>query len=1105
MLAVPFDQVRSSVGKRIAVLIAALFALLAVPSSSAGAAQRTKPPLAVKSALKLKVTAPRSLVAGTRRIEVRVKSPKNLRSLKVTIGRRDVTRSMRREGSRTWRGTVTLPRSVRPGLAEIVASGRVVGGGKALGGRQFILGRRDSRVASFSVTKRSDRVVANLRLRKAAHRVVVSLNGKRVAGFERRQTTAQQVALTPIDGLRFGTNRISVLVARRDGRYVRKSLQLRLERTRTLATAGRDKSIVTSSRVRLDARRTMASGTKTKYRWRVVKRPKGSKAKLRGVTAARPTIRTDRHGQYVLELTANGKGGSSRAGRDRVTINSRPHLPPDGATITTFQGFDGNWSIQIGANCEQNYAQCFQFNSPYGSNAVQLIFFDRATLSVVQSLAYDGSAASAAQATKTIAGYANGGKPSVFGVLAAPPNGNTIDPSWANAIKQLTGVTRNLGPNGFWSAIGYPQQSPDGTSITGTSNNGIYTTGLQQLGEMDGYIRFDPFDLEFGYVQNRSATYDTSTDGAPAGQNNMRINGVDYPSGTFSGTCSGGFQVVALRATTLEPQTATTVNSLIGTNCTSEGDRSAGASQLAAQLVMIQNDGGSSGDGPLIFFMQSVGEPQSPDLVSGQYASSIAQYIEQLGGVGEVYLRSIGTAGAQYALVGGPSVISETIPALRNNSFGAESTSLATSGGGSLSGVLRGNHNWHYVPSAATPGGSIESSINVLTDRSSAPWPSGNTTGEMNALKWISNSYGIEYNSGSSCYKPVTPDVRFEYCDLSADWTKLLNDLPNQNLPSDCGCTDTDWKKVRGDILNEVPNIQKVQKYVASLQAVFSGNQTSNALVDLTSITLDVKTAVTPPNGSQLVGKWFGLIADTAVSIGSFELSEAATFTANLIGALVQESSDASYDIGGGKDLGYLVDVTSAELGKALADRYETASDNLGLAADVIVSDYGKLTAATSGNRFQVDQTTLIEASSAVKLGSYRFIYGRLMGAVYSNYGLLNNNYVPNVQNVNDYRCTTKDSPFQRAPANTWIKLSAPLFQMPQFGNTTSAFQAIGEIGYANEYEDSVPTPSTTLANSIVGPVSFDSNGDPTGLAEFLPQWMRANLGPVRMNCDNIN
>ena len=169
-------------------------------------------------------------------------------------------------------------------------------------------------------------------------------------------------------------NRLRVRVYEPDaGRYVEVRRSFRIKRNRHLASAGWDVDTRAGRFVQLDGRRSRtAGGGEPRHRWRIVDKPRGSRAKLRRAGSARPSITPDRPGRYVVGLRVTERSGRASAsfgegpgsartgalpsqnepGDDRVELDVAPARP-----LLAFKGLtqqNGQNGIRVGENFYPN-------------------------------------------------------------------------------------------------------------------------------------------------------------------------------------------------------------------------------------------------------------------------------------------------------------------------------------------------------------------------------------------------------------------------------------------------------------------------------------------------------------------------------------------------------------------------------------------------------------------------------------------------------------------------------------------------------------------------------------------------------------------------------
>ncbi len=169
------------------------------------------------------------------------------------------------------------------------------------------------------------------------------------------------LALAADEGLRFGRNRLTVTaVDRRGGRIEVERRTLRITRAAPLAGAGRDRRATAGRALRLDGGRSRAAWRPgaLRWRWRLVAKPRGSRAVLRDTRARRPRLTPDRPGRYRLRLTVSERRGAQRglaaraaaatttaSDSDTTIVDVRPVVAAIGVPLDTLGGAPG---IRVG-------------------------------------------------------------------------------------------------------------------------------------------------------------------------------------------------------------------------------------------------------------------------------------------------------------------------------------------------------------------------------------------------------------------------------------------------------------------------------------------------------------------------------------------------------------------------------------------------------------------------------------------------------------------------------------------------------------------------------------------------------------------------------------
>ncbi|MDW5594499.1 hypothetical protein VSS74_09140 [Conexibacter stalactiti] len=105
-------------------------------------------------------------------------------------------------------------------------------------------------------------------------------------------------------GLRFGANRVTVALDEAGHRFQRVTRTVRVGRGAPLVSAGRDRRSAPGHAVVLDGSRSRGArrGTRLVYRWQLVERPRGARARLVGDTGRRPRLIARTPGRYRVRL-----------------------------------------------------------------------------------------------------------------------------------------------------------------------------------------------------------------------------------------------------------------------------------------------------------------------------------------------------------------------------------------------------------------------------------------------------------------------------------------------------------------------------------------------------------------------------------------------------------------------------------------------------------------------------------------------------------------------------------------------------------------------------------------------------------------------------------
>jgi hypothetical protein len=298
---------------------------------------------AVSSAASVRILSPKEdahLRSTQLRVKVRARGP----DFRAFLDGRKVTSRFKRRGSVR---TAVLSRGRHFGLRDHVLTVRVGPRFRSVADTvTFIaMGRADHKMdvrydtSPKGMGSRLLRVKTDRRLWNTTRMPRVLLNGRRVddALELTRHDRGIRGGLGADEGLRHGRNHLVVEMLQRDGSLSRDVHSFVVPRDRPLAGAGPHRTIGVGEPVRLDGSATRPSpGAKSgiSYRWRIIRAPKRSQAKLRNADGVRPLIRPRVPGRYVIRLIATPAGGGAPS-MDEVTVNAPQTDSPMGMPIQT--------------------------------------------------------------------------------------------------------------------------------------------------------------------------------------------------------------------------------------------------------------------------------------------------------------------------------------------------------------------------------------------------------------------------------------------------------------------------------------------------------------------------------------------------------------------------------------------------------------------------------------------------------------------------------------------------------------------------------------------------------------------------------------------------
>ncbi len=829
------------------------------------------------------------------------------------------------------------------------------------------------RIAAVEVATRKGPLVLRVEADPRAE-VHLQVNGQPVhEQFTRIGGDLQQIELRSANELRPGANRLR-LESRAGGVVRRASRTVKVPGWSLRADAGADDSVSVSADARLGVAAAPTAGRgDVDYSWRVTRRPPGARVKLRGHGSSRPLVEASKPGAYVLEMEADPTAGPEPTSYDSVTVSVVPNDPPIGVPINTIAP---GGAIQIAGT---SYGA--------GDTGSAYVVLERTTRAVKASGRVNSDGEGLAKLNKLADEY--GG--TRYMMIVSGQNGvprELID-GFAKLLRKL-GVALPSQENFAGLALGLPYSvigipgAPAGSATVRIPGGG-YTPGIS--GAISGYLQTNQAVKREGapvyeYVAGEFPLFDTKAPGSEGTVNKMVINGQTYANQLPPGT-SAGFHLVVLESMTLRPL----YNGALSTN---GGDTSAAVQQGAAINEFINQ---TEKPGGALIFVQSIGKPKA----AGPDWSRLAERIARFGGNPLLVYALDGTS--EYSFVGrfgAKSPPAEASTAYDKGPYAAPKYPPAR-----LLGTLIRSRTSNFVPSLASEPvgdslGAVNTSMIETAYQAPKPWPPlGKDIGSADEVAKVQAylcSKTELCGEGAKC-----SELRECFWKrYNADWGAVRSNLEGR-APYPAGATYSErtFAAVKEELLEETIAVQKVHKYLADVLAPFEQGATGT-WVDLQAITEQIFNSAQIEKESEATSWALGLLSKVA-ALGT--LSDKYESAASGISAAFDVASSLSTPAGP-PILASEVAARGKQLGKELFNRVELArqaSDGLGM---ILVSDYGKLTAAraaiASEKWPEVNRTAAI---SELQTAARQWSYEALMPVGYPY--LIRANGVSNARSLN--------------------------------------------------------------------------------------------------------
>jgi hypothetical protein len=1087
----------------VAVVTAALVSAGAAPA--AAVSERSAAASAVPGRL---LQAPRAEALVTRlpvRIVVRV--PARTSRLSVRVGGRDVTaRFSRGRGSRRV-ARLTPGDGLRYGVNHLVVLAERPGGRRVIDARPFVLARRDPdlvrlRMRKGPVTKLAVRVAGGLalapphfaQLRTIRRRLSVmqrrrivrlSLNGRRVnRALDRSRLTRWNARLSATHGLRYGVNRLRILVAEpKQGRYALVRRRFRIRRGRPLAAAGYDVGTRLGGRVRLDGRRSRVAGGRPDHSWRIVSRPRGSRVELRRAGSARPFLKPDRQGRYVIRNTVRARGKAGRVSTDDVTLTSAPEpllIPFQGLTVD-----GGQAGIQVGGTFFRN-------PSPTG-RSMQWLTLNRLTLdpSTAQNNWLDGTG-SGANGLNTLTQALSGGNLNQLVILSFP--GGSGPPVQQDQIDAFNSALAAIGVGPISSDVLQAQNKLVIAGVpTGGSGSGQYIHGGAATNGLTGWLMPDGTPAPSGAnrfrVQPERPPFSTSS-ASTATTNTMSVRDQQV-SDTLPAGATGGFQVVLIDPTdfTVVDHRAFPTNGL--------ADVVSGPTAMAQYL----NEHASSATNVAVQSIGQVTDPQPPENPNSPNPGDDAwrAMVSALTAYG-ANPHTLYSANGRYAFVGGTKLDKSDVA--QSSSTVVIDPSTGKNQSGTLGGRVGMRDDGYFTPAAVDASKSFAFALYDIAFKPPTPWP--HTLGAPGVTPAEATQYAaaLDYiTTNLPLLSGWAPDVRRSYVGnddiVYADSRQDLIGMQYPGSTTTCGTASASQQppgQVARFTLEQFcqvnRDLQKEFEYLDAVKALFNAwsdalNRSANQeQVDLNQIGTNIINTIDRPIGGAEVGWTLGGFVGNMISAGlvlnptvePLAVWEGLVVVYELIRELVSDPS--------GFPLGEQIQDEVDSLSLDVATRLSDAAMGLDGLRDVITSDAGRLSTlgtAAFGPGWAIDTEKI---AATLTLSADAFFYGELMPIAYDTVWYLK------PSNDGDNTTDTCEGlffthPWRGTPPSAQMQWSFGFNS--DFGPQRSGLFLLGKTGAGTDYAPQ------NLSDRMFQPLSQ------SGLGVHLPDffWTRYQTLPV--------
>ena len=928
---------------------------------------------------------PRAVV-NARRLRVRLRVRRGA-AYRVWVDRREVTRRFAGRGS-VRRATLRV-RGLGRGSHKLVVRARAGGGKWDFDAVRFVVARPGRGLVSgleASLARGSGRgasgvLQARFRLGTPLDALRVTLNGRNVTkafGVGRRR----RATLGADEGLRFGRNRLRVLALSAAGRYQRRSASAVVSRRAPLAGATAVGTALAGRAVGLNghAVQAKASGTGARrliYQWRIIRAPRGSRARLRGVTRRRPTLLARLPGRYRVALTvaarsrrptavvgsrhASTAGGGGPTTTDVADVDVPPNLPPIGAAFDTAEAdpeTQSGRSLTITGDARSGVRQAYGIPS----HQQLVVMLDRVTLQPV-----GGTPATPETQTD-------------FAALAAQARADTDNPVLVFQVSAGQSTVGRLDDTGPAPKV-VPYISNNGHELSDGSGSPGPAGGLA------GYLQLDNNSFYTPVVPSKVLW---NTRWGPS-ESSVTVGGQTWSGQLPAG--QSGFLVMALDRYTLAP--------LAGYPKTYSGSDDNAMASMGADLTQLRSS-------DALRIVQAIGTPRP---VTPHWNDPMNE-IDRTGGSGQLF---VGLDGSQPKGTGGYYAA-----AFCNGCAPRESSYPATKSprSGELSGTLQRDEQSRWAVGTAAGDELIDYSIQALINQQVQPWPYSQTEQQQAILAAISKALGLTEWGPSWCYDPgQTPDLRAAYCNPVIDWGAKGNLLPEFDpnagyCTTDLASCQQDFDRIVGQLKTEFSWVGDWRNLAHTEIPTMITNDSLGTFVDLAAIadTISHTIQVNPTGVTDYdLSKWFFFALDVVSEIPPPTIPEGIGPAIGVVNSFLQTAFASTDTPEGTPNFSDDTRGTADQLALEVKDRNDAITAQIARLSNIVLSDYGKLSVAgpKADGVWAFDGTNV---PKAFKLGARKWAWTEMLAETFGIWGF---RPPPPGKRINDLYCVPDGSESQ--------------------------------------------------------------------------------------------